>query len=215
MRYPVDNWAALRRGYRFGQPTFYSPFHLGLDLIIPTGTPVYMPADGAVGNQPNTPAGGNIAIATIGDRVVRFLHLSRFGKSGMVKEGEVIGWSGNTGLSQGPHIHIDVSKKPFNLNDRKNFIDPESYFKGESVPQPFWQTTPPDKLLAHINACHDAEVAVTGRLFDPMAEHWKRSQNRTEVVWGAVINGMIDSNEVDKWLQFLTPEMRQKLKGKL
>lgn len=127
MRYPLQNWNGLRRGYVFGQKTYYNNFHLGVDLICPSGTPIYAPtngyAKGVYGKQ-----GGN-TIHFTNERLIRFMHLSGFGKTGYVKEGEIIGYTGNTGMSSTPHVHIDVSKGKILILQGWNFINPEGYFK--------------------------------------------------------------------------------------
>lgn len=38
MKYPLKNWRKIKRGYRFGEKTFYSDFHLGTDYIVLPGT---------------------------------------------------------------------------------------------------------------------------------------------------------------------------------
>ena len=132
MRYPVDSWSSWKRGYTFGVPTNYSPFHLGTDLAMPVGTPIYAPTDGVVTTMVGTQGGNTIHLKTP-THLVRFLHLSSFKVTGQVKEGQLIGLSGNTGLSTGPHLHTDISKGSLDLNNYSNFIDPEIFFKPSTM----------------------------------------------------------------------------------
>lgn len=125
--YPVKNWHSWKRGYTYGEKTFYSNFHLGVDLMVPVGTPIYAPFDGFVTTAENSEIGKMVSITGRGV-VVRFMHNSEFKKTGQVKAGDMIALSGNTGLSTGPHTHIDVSKGKVNIHDHANFIDPEKYF---------------------------------------------------------------------------------------
>lgn len=128
--YPLQDWKQLRRGYTFGQKTHYNDFHIGLDVMAPSWTKLFAPSDGnvvtGIGSQ-----GGNTVYLHVagGDYLVRFLHLAKFAKTGPVKEGDLIGYTGNTGLSTGPHLHVDVSRKQLKLYDRNNFVDPERYFE--------------------------------------------------------------------------------------
>ena len=102
--------------------------HQGIDLRAPIGTPVYAPADGVV-----QVAGFNV-VSGYGYLVViehnfgfktRFAHLSKKDvvKEGQfVKKGDLIGYSGNTGVSTGPHLHYEIRfvQRPL---DPANFIN--------------------------------------------------------------------------------------------
>lgn len=131
MRLPLDNWKNLKRGYTFSQKTFYNDFHVGLDLVVPV-TPLYAPCDGIVTHSVGEEGGNTVTLVT-SRFTLRFLHLSKFEKKGQVKKGDLLGFTGNTGLSTGPHVHIDVSKGVLKLNDRTNFVNPEDFFSPVSV----------------------------------------------------------------------------------
>jgi murein DD-endopeptidase MepM/ murein hydrolase activator NlpD len=117
-------------GYRFGVPTFYNNFHLGVDYGT-AGMPVYAPFNGVVTDTWG-PEGGNTILFKPDnqDIVIRFMHLSRFIKKGYVHEGDVIAISGNTGnITRGKgHCHIDISKHSLQINNTRNFIDPEKFW---------------------------------------------------------------------------------------
>jgi len=69
----------------------------------------------------------------------RFSHLSAIKKTGIIKEGEIIATSGNSGLfTTSPHTHHDISKNEVKLNDITNFIDPEEYFNLYLMAAPEW-----------------------------------------------------------------------------
>lgn len=136
MSYPLTYWKTYKRGYRFGVPTSYSNFHLGLDVICPIGTPIYAWDSCEVIKAFKGTQGGNTIWVRADGMLFRFLHLDKPGVVGKFKEGDLLGKTGNTGLSTGPHVHIDISKNGIlNLNDRKNFIDPEKYFDSIQVPE--------------------------------------------------------------------------------
>lgn len=83
--------------------------HFGVDYAAPTGTPVHAVGDGKV--IAATYDGGNgrmVKIKHNASYTTAYLHLSRFGAGitagKMVKQGDVIGYVGSTGLSTGPHL---------------------------------------------------------------------------------------------------------------
>lgn len=129
MRYPLEQWKTLKRGYKFGVPTSYNANHLGTDVICPVGTKVYSPCDGYATSLIGTEGGITIHLKTP-ENLIRFLHLSKILKTGYVKEGDIIALTGNTGsVTTGPHLHTDISKGPLQLSNFKNFIDPEIFYK--------------------------------------------------------------------------------------
>lgn len=123
-------------------------FHPGLDLSADIGTPVYAPADGVVElaeYNANNGFGYLVVIEHNYGFKTRYAHMSRRDvvKQGQfIKKGDLIGYSGNTGLSTGPHLHYEVRfiQKPLDPTnfmkwDSKNF---EEIFKKEGrVP---WQS---------------------------------------------------------------------------
>lgn len=117
-------------GFTFGQRTWYTKNHLGVDYKGKIGDIVYAPFDGEVITQLKGEQGG----LTVwfkpkhDDVIMRFMHLSKFGKKGKVKEGDIIGYVGNTGkATTGPHLHLDISKKTVQITKFANFLDPEKY----------------------------------------------------------------------------------------
>ena len=133
MRYPFNNWEKLGRGFKFKQiyPKGFGRLtgnpHLGLDIMAPVGTPLYAPCDGTTTKVIGAEIGNAIYLKTE-KNLVRFLHLSKFVKIGVVKEGDLIGYTGNTGLSSGPHCHVDVSKLLVYSSNINNYLDPEFFF---------------------------------------------------------------------------------------
>ncbi|MEU3187073.1 peptidoglycan DD-metalloendopeptidase family protein [Streptomyces sp. NPDC006923] len=83
--------------------------HTGIDFPVSYGTPVMAATDGTVRTQWNS-AYGNMAIVTSPDGTETwYCHLSSTKiRSGTVKAGEVIAYSGNSGNSTGPHLHFEV-----------------------------------------------------------------------------------------------------------
>lgn len=118
-------------GFTFGQKTWYSSRHLGVDYVAAKGTQLFAPFDGEITRQFWGVQGGNtIWFKPKGQTVVmRFMHLADFvGHTGQVKSGQVIGHTGNSGaLTKGPHLHLDISMVFVNIYDFSNFLDPEKY----------------------------------------------------------------------------------------
>jgi murein DD-endopeptidase MepM/ murein hydrolase activator NlpD len=94
--------------------------HTGVDYAAPTGTPVMSVADGVVVESSYQGAYGNMVVVQHnGQQATVYAHLSRMqvkrGQS--IKQGDVIGAVGTTGLSTGPHLHFE-----FRVNGRH--VDP-------------------------------------------------------------------------------------------
>ncbi|MEV8568431.1 M23 family metallopeptidase [Streptomyces sp. NPDC051322] len=83
--------------------------HTGIDFPVSYGTPVMAATDGTVRTKWNS-AYGNMAMVTAPDGTVTwYCHLSSTKiRSGTVKAGDVIAYSGNSGNSTGPHMHFEV-----------------------------------------------------------------------------------------------------------
>ncbi len=87
--------------------------HYGVDYAAPTGTPVVSIGDGKVISVTYDSSSGNmVKIKHNSVYTTAYLHLSRFGpgiKSGVsVKQGQVIGYVGSTGVSTGPHLDFRI-----------------------------------------------------------------------------------------------------------
>lgn len=102
--------------------------HLGTDYGAATGTPVKATADGTVTFAGRDGGYGNlIRIRHFGGYETRYAHLSRFAKGirpgAAVKQEQVIGYVGATGLATGPHLHYELRKNGQPINPRTVQID--------------------------------------------------------------------------------------------
>ena len=101
--------------------------HYGIDLAANTGTPIYAPANGVVETvfNMNRTCGNGIIIRHPSGYATQYCHLSRVSVSRgeSVASGCLIGYTGNTGQSTGPHLHYAVKKDGYAINP-KNFIEP-------------------------------------------------------------------------------------------
>ncbi len=111
--------------------------HLGVDYAAPYGTPVWSVADGKVIFVGwNDGFGKQVAIRHIANYTTYYNHLSRFAKGirrgVFVRQGQIIGYVGSTGLATGPHLDFRVKKG-------KKFINPLSanYPSGSPIPKKY------------------------------------------------------------------------------
>lgn len=106
------------------------PKHKGIDLGDPVGTPVRASAAGTististgcqVGNFQCGGGYGNFILISHADGYqTRYAHLSEvLVTSGAVQQGQVIGRTGHTGHSTGPHLHFEILKNGLDLNPEK------------------------------------------------------------------------------------------------
>lgn len=95
--------------------------HTGVDYAAPRGTPVMSIGDGVVTQRNYAGAGGNtVRIKHNSVYTTAYLHLDRFARGltvgKRVRQGEVIGYVGSTGLSTGPHLDFRVWKNGTPIN---------------------------------------------------------------------------------------------------
>ncbi|MGK0617660.1 LysM peptidoglycan-binding domain-containing M23 family metallopeptidase [Meiothermus cerbereus] len=111
-----------RRSYDQGRTYSY---HEGLDYGVPEGTPVYAPAPGVVGLAETLFVRGGAVTLDHGLGVCSgYWHLSRIVvKPGqIVRAGDLLGYSGNTGLSNGPHLHFEIRVRGIPTNPAPWFL---------------------------------------------------------------------------------------------
>jgi murein DD-endopeptidase MepM/ murein hydrolase activator NlpD len=103
--WPVDGTLTSPFGYRWGR------LHAGIDIAVPEGTPLRAAKSGTVAIAAYTGGYGNYTCVDHGGGISScFAHQSGFAASAgdSVAQGDVIGYSGNTGNSTGPHLHFEI-----------------------------------------------------------------------------------------------------------
>lgn len=108
---PVAGRITSRFGHRTHPIFRYTRFHSGMDFGAPSGTPIVAAADGqVVGAGWNGGYGRQVVVAHGGGIATTYSHMSSFAaEPGMpVRQGQVIGYVGSSGLSTGPHLHFEV-----------------------------------------------------------------------------------------------------------
>ena len=133
---PVEGKITSAFGYRPAPKAGASKFHSGIDIGVPMNTPVRAIFDGTVTKSGTTNMGGygvgifvehSINGTTLNSE---YGHLSKWivEPGQKVKQGQIIGYSGNSGVSTGPHLHLTIRK--YN-NDKKQWeaVNPQDYVK--------------------------------------------------------------------------------------
>lgn len=135
--------------------------HEGTDYAAPMGTPIHAAGDGRIIFRGRKGGYGNMIAIRHNSRITtRYGHMSRF-RSGMgvgthVKQGQVIGYVGMTGLATGPHVHFE-----FRVNGQAKNPQTVAMPKPEPLPRKYMvdfehKTAP---LLAQIKALDGTQVA--------------------------------------------------------
>lgn len=127
LSYPAPGGVISGFGMRYHPILHYYRMHLGVDFSVPCGTPVHAAANGDVISV--GPAGGYGNRVVIdhgevkgGDLATTYNHLSGIVvRGGSVRRGQVIAYSGTTGLSTGCHLHFET------LLDGR-YVNPVNYF---------------------------------------------------------------------------------------
>lgn len=115
--------------------------HHGIDYAAPRGTPVVSIGDGTVIAKAFQARGGGNYVKIKHNSVytTTYMHLSGFGPgiaSGKrVKQGQVIGYVGSSGLSTGPHLDFRVHKNGSPINPLKVEAPPVEPVKPENLPR--------------------------------------------------------------------------------
>ena len=135
---PIRNEDLSRMSSGFGWRT--DPFtkarkmHRGMDFTASRGTPIYATGNGKVTRSDNKSSGfgKHIRIDHGYGFLTIYAHLSKYNvtKGQKVKRGDLIGFVGNTGRSEAPHLHYEVWKD-------KERINPINFYYGSLSPIEF------------------------------------------------------------------------------
>ena len=114
----------------------YNKLHTGTDFASPKGTPIMASGDGIISRAKWCGGGGNcIKIKHNSVYQTVYAHLSKFGrgiKKGVrVKQGQIIGYVGSTGMSTGPHLHYEVIENGRKINSQKLKLPSGRILKGK------------------------------------------------------------------------------------
>ena len=114
----------------------YNKMHRGTDFAAPTGTPIMASGTGTITRARWCGGGGNcVKIKHNSTYETIYAHMKSFArgiKEGRkVKQGQIIGYVGSTGLSTGPHLHYEVIVNGKKVNSQKLKLPSGKTLKGE------------------------------------------------------------------------------------
>lgn len=133
MRLPFNGKFPVTQPFGANPDVYGAGGHKGIDYGLPSRTPVYAVHDGVVNKPAFQPNGFGTYLTLSWDAyIIYYGHLDSVVKTGIVKEGELIGYSDNSGWSSGPHLHIEVYQA-------RTLVDPEKLFNGEDNMQEIQQ----------------------------------------------------------------------------
>lgn len=176
----------------FGEAASGYP-HRGVDFGVVIGTPVYAPCAGKVVQFTNSftqwngemvrSFGNGVCIEMGGGWWTLLAHLSQVvvNIGDTVKAGQIVGYSGNTGVSTGPHLHWQLCDSPAFPIDINQSRDPLAYIVAGEEDEPMTKT---EKGLLNI-AWGDF-----GRALD--CYHALRGPNSTDAIRGLLPDEGID-----------------------
>jgi murein DD-endopeptidase MepM/ murein hydrolase activator NlpD len=125
MKTPVDG-ARISSGFgsRFHPILGYTRMHKGVDFAVPMGTPVMAAGAGTVQLEGRYGGYGNFMKVNHGNGYATgYAHLSRFAPGlhigSRVRQGQVIAYSGMTGMATGPHLHYEIFVNGTQVNPLK------------------------------------------------------------------------------------------------
>jgi len=162
--------------------------HPAIDYAAPVGTPVKTVGDGVVlGAGRDNASGKFVRIRHNSVYETYYLHLSRFGKGikkgARVRQGQVIGYVGSSGMSTGPHLDFRMKKNGKYVNPRR-IIAPVSPPVPRERIEAFRITV--DPLLAQLDAVQiPIAMDTSERLTESDGE--KRSRGNRE---GSTLGGV-------------------------
>jgi murein DD-endopeptidase MepM/ murein hydrolase activator NlpD len=118
----------------------YNKMHRGTDFAAPSGTPIMASGSGTVTRARWCGGGGNcVKIKHNSTYETIYAHMKAFAKGikegRKVKQGQIIGYVGSTGLSTGPHLHYEVLVNGKKVNSQKLKLPSGKILKGEERKQ--------------------------------------------------------------------------------
>ncbi len=131
-----ENLTRMASGYGWRSDPFTKArkMHWGMDFSAPKGTPIYASGDGKVTRADNNSSGygKHVRIEHGYGYMSLYGHMSQYNvKVGQkVKRGDIIGFVGSTGRSEGPHVHYEVWKDEERIN-------PINFYYGSLTPEEF------------------------------------------------------------------------------
>ncbi len=132
---PVNGIMLSGYGMRIHPVLKYKRMHEGLDFRADVGSDIFTTGDGVVKFAGRRGTFGNLLVIDHGSGfTTRYAHLSSFAEGirpgAKVQRGQLVAYSGNSGLSEGPHLHYEV-----HLDNRS--VDPLNYLFADISPEEY------------------------------------------------------------------------------
>lgn len=168
MKTPVDGGRLSSLFGKRDHPILgYTRMHKGLDFAAPRGAPVLAAGDGIVERRRRYGSFGNyVRIRHDSTYATAYAHLSRYSKGlrkgERVRQGEVIGYVGSTGMATGPNLHYEVLADGDQVNPIKLELPPRRVLTGEPLAR-F------RRVVAEMTEKLDAEPADPAQTDSPIA----------------------------------------------
>lgn len=119
LAWPANGRLSSGFGMRVHPILGYRRMHWGVDIAAPHGSPIYAAMDGTVEFAGWRGGGGRtVKLSHAGNLGTGYLHMSRIAVSPgqRVRQGQIVGYVGSTGLSTGPHLHYEVYRNGSAIN---------------------------------------------------------------------------------------------------
>ncbi len=115
----------------------FNRLHAGTDFAAPSGTPIMASGSGVVTRARWCGGGGNcVKIKHNSTYETVYAHMKNFAKGiregKRVRQGQIIGYVGSTGLSTGPHLHYEVHVNKKKVNSQKLKLPSGKILKGDA-----------------------------------------------------------------------------------
>ena len=115
----------------------YNKMHRGTDFAAPSGTPIMASGSGTITRARWCGGGGNcVKIKHNSTYQTVYAHMKAFAKGikegRKVKQGQIIGYVGSTGMSTGPHLHYEVIVNGKKVNSQRLKLPSGKILKGEA-----------------------------------------------------------------------------------
>jgi murein DD-endopeptidase MepM/ murein hydrolase activator NlpD len=133
---PVIGRITSSFGWRMHPLLGFTRMHKGLDIGAPYGAPIHAMTDGVVAFAGRTGGYGNfVKLVHGGGMASGYGHMSRIAVSSgtRVRQGQVIGYVGSTGMSTGPHLHWEVWRGGAAINPRSVSFTSVAALSGEKL----------------------------------------------------------------------------------
>ena len=133
---PVTGRITSSFGLRMHPLLGFTRMHKGLDIGAPYGSPIHAMTDGIVAFAGRTGGYGNfVKLVHGGGMASGYGHMSRIAVSSgtRVRQGQVIGYVGSTGMSTGPHLHWEVWRNGAAINPRSVSFSSVAALSGEKL----------------------------------------------------------------------------------